>query len=63
MTGPTITHKEFIEQATKAHDEILELIHIINTETLPLLAAGTFNEDQIPALAEALEVLKQIVNR
>jgi len=63
MNRPTITYREFENQATKAHDELSELLHVISCETLPLMAANMFHEDQLPALAAALEVLKQMMAR
>jgi hypothetical protein len=58
---PTITLKDFMAQAIRAHDELQELVHVIQTETLPLLAAATFNEDDVPELAKALQVLTKIL--
>jgi replicative DNA helicase len=58
---PTITLKDFMAQAIRTHDELQELVHIIQVETLPLLAASTFNEEDVPELAKALNVLKKIL--
>lgn len=57
---PTITYSEFISRAVKAHDELLEFVHILQCETLPLLAANSFHEEQTEPLVKALEVLKLI---
>jgi hypothetical protein len=62
-TGPTITIKEFTDQATKAHDELAELLHILNTETLPLRVANAFAEDQLPEMERVLKALARMIGR
>jgi hypothetical protein len=56
-----VTYGEFLEQAAKAHDELLEFAHMIQTEKLPLKAAHSFTEEDIEPIQKALEVLKKIL--
>jgi hypothetical protein len=56
----SLTLQSFKKQAINAHDNLQELLHMIDCDKLPLLVRATFTDEDATRLQAAFTVLKRI---